>query len=30
VLFEVDVLDSQANTFNEAQAGAVENFAMSW
>ena len=25
VLFEVDVLDSQANTFNEAQAGAVEN-----
>jgi len=26
VLFEVDVLDSQANTFNEAQAGAVENF----
>ncbi len=26
VLFEVDIFDSQANTFNEAQSGAVKNF----
>ncbi len=26
VLFEVDIFDSQANTFNEAQPGAIENF----
>ena len=25
-LFEIDVLDSQANTFNETQTGAIENF----